>query len=196
MTAKKHAPRKHAKDQHKITAQEQFIIDLYPSARQVSTQTGMSWELILAQAAQETGWGKKVLAGTNNIFNVKALGDWKGLSKTFKVWEVVDGKKVWQDQPFRVYGSYQEALNDRVAFLRDNPRYRAAGLFDDKTKGDLRKEAAALQKGHYATDPHYADAMVKVFDGRTMQRALKEAQAKEAAASAATAPAPQPSPHP
>lgn len=40
---------------------EQFIADLYPAAAKVSQETGMSKELILAQAALETGWGEKVL---------------------------------------------------------------------------------------------------------------------------------------
>ncbi len=159
-----------------VNAHEQFIVRLYPAARQVARKTGMSWELMLAQAAQETGWGQKILPGTHNIYNVKAFGGWKGASKTFKVWEIEKGSKVWKEQPFRVYGSYQDALEDRVAFLRGNARYRAAGLFDAGTRGDLRKEAQALQKGHYATDPHYAESLIKLFNGYTMQRALREIQ--------------------
>lgn len=194
MVAKKHAhKKKNAKDAHKIGASEQFIINLYPAARDVAAKTGMSWELILAQAAQETGWGQKVLPGSNNIFNIKDSPDWKGATRMYKVPEYINGKKVYMDSPFRVYGSYQEGLEDRIAFLRDNPRYAAAGLFDNGTKGNLRKEADALQKGHYATDPHYADHMAHVFEGPTMTRALKEAQAREAAAAAAQSAQSQPS---
>lgn len=149
----------------------------------------MSWELILAQAAGETGWGAKVLSGTNNIFNIKAIGGWKGPSKTFNVWEMENGKKVWKLQPFRVYGSYHESLTDRIAFLQQNKRYRKAGLFDTGTKGDLRKEATALQKAGYATDQLYADKLVTLFNGPTMQAAIKYAQQQAPAASSASAPA-------
>lgn len=132
----------------------------------------MSWQLILAQAAHETGWGKKVLPGTNNIFNIKAGPKWEGETKTFNVWERVDGKTIWVDQPFRVYETLDDAMADRVRFLRENPRYAKAGLFDEGTIGDLAKEAAALQKAGYATDESYAELLVEVFEGRTMRRAI------------------------
>lgn len=152
---------------------EQFIADLYPAARKIGQETGMSWELILAQAALETGWGEKVLPGTNNIFNIKADGGWQGASKEFRVPEFINGKWVQQDASFRVYPSIEEALRDRVEFLRDNPRYSRAGLFDEGTKGDLRKEADALQKAGYATDPAYADKLTEIFGGRTMRHGIE-----------------------
>lgn len=159
-------------------AKIEFIKSLYCDAKATSKETGMSWELILAQAAQETGWGQKVLAGTHNIFNIKASGGWTGEKKTFKVWEIRKGKKVWEDADFRVYADYHAALRDRVEFLKSNPRYAKAGLFDPGTLGDLRGEAGALQKAGYATDPNYADSLAKVFGGKTMQTAIKEAEAK------------------
>ena len=129
-----------------MSDKENFIAGLYPAATKISQETGMSRELILAQAAQETGWGKHVLSGTNNIFNIKASGDWTGPTKTFNVWEIEGGKKVWKDQDFRVYDSVEETLRDRVKFLQENQRYAKAGLFDEGTKGNFEKEAAALQR--------------------------------------------------
>ncbi|MDM0040270.1 glucosaminidase domain-containing protein [Variovorax sp. J22G21] len=154
---------------------EQFIANLYPAAVTVSQQTGMSKELILAQAALETGWGEKVLPGTNNLFNIKASPDWRGPTKTFSVPEFVGGKKVMVDAEFRVYGSNEKALNDRVKFLQENPRYAESGLFDLGTKGNLEKEATALQKAGYATDPEYAKQLAAVYHSPTMQRAVKAA---------------------
>jgi len=167
---------------------ERFIADLYPAARKISRETGMAWETILAQAAQETGWGKKVLPGTNNIFNIKADAGWHGPSKTFNVWEIENGKKVWKDQSFRVYGSVEEALRDRVEFLRQNSRYAKAGLFAEGTLGNLEKEAAALQKAGYATDPFYARSLAAVFNGPTMQRGIQLAGGQELRSSHATDP--------
>ncbi len=158
-------------------AKEQFITDLYPAAAKVAQQTGMSKELILAQGALETGWGEKVLPGTNNIFNIKTSPDWRGPAKTFTVPEFLDGKKVMVKAEFRVYASAEEALNDRVKFLQENPRYAKSGLFDPGTKGILEKEAAALQKAGYATDPDYAKQLAAVYHGPTMQRAIKAATA-------------------
>lgn len=154
----------------------EFIKNLYCPARVVADETGASWELILSQAAQETLWGEKILPGTNNIFNIKADPSWEGESKMFNVHEIVNGSKIWVDAPFRVYPTILDSLRDRMAFLKDNPRYGKAGLFDADTKGNLEKEAAALQKAGYATDPNYATSLKTVFDGKTMQRAVKEAQ--------------------
>jgi flagellar protein FlgJ len=153
-----------------------FIKELYCPARQVADETGCSWQLILAQAAQETGWGEKILAGTNNIFNIKASPDWNGDVKTFNVWEIVAGNKIWVNAPFRVYASILDSLRDRQKFLEDNKRYRRAGLQDEDVKGDLVKEAQALQRAGYATDPSYAAKLQEVFDGKTMQSAIAEAK--------------------
>jgi len=73
-----------------------------------------------------------------------------------------------------VYGSTEEALRDRVKFLQENPRYTKAGLFDEGTKGDFAKEAAALQKAGYATDPLYARHLMAVYHSPTMQEAIRQ----------------------
>lgn len=156
-------------DENKV----EFIARLTPLAKKVAGESGMSYELILAQAAQETGWGEKVLPGTNNIFNIKADSSWTGEKKTFNVWEIRGGKKVWEDAAFRVYGSEEEALRDRVKFLQENPRY--ADMFKDGVKGNFEKEADALQKAGYATDPNYSQSLKAVFDGPTMSAGLKAA---------------------
>jgi len=153
-----------------------FIKQLYCPARAMAAETGCSWELILAQAAQETGWGEKVLPGTNNIFNIKASAGWDGESKVFHVWEKVGGKKVWVDAPFRVYPNVLASLKDRAQFLKSNPIYTKAGLFDKDTVGDFAKEAAALKEAGYATDENYVQALKKVWNGRTMRRAVAAAQ--------------------
>ena len=153
-----------------------FIAKIYPAAIQASKETGMSWELILAQAALETGWGEKTLPGTNNLFNIKADKSWQGESKVFRVWEMKGKEKVWQNDAFRVYKDYTEAFTDRAHFLQKNPRYEKAGLFDESVKGNMEAEARALQKAGYATDPQYAEKLVEIFNGKTMQQALKYAQ--------------------
>lgn len=164
-----------------MDAHEEFIARLYPAARKIATETGMSWELMLAQAAHETGWGRKALPGTNNAYNVKAAGGWTGETKTFRVWEKnkKTGKVYWVDDAFRVYDSVEDSLRDRVKFLRENPRYAAAGLFDEGTLGVLEAEASALEKAGFASDDDYAIKLVDVFHGRTMRRAIARVTGQE-----------------
>jgi flagellum-specific peptidoglycan hydrolase FlgJ len=164
--------------------QQQFIADLYPAARRISEETGQSWELILAQAATETGWGQKVLPGTNNLYNIKADSSWHGETKTFNVKEYDKaGNAHMSEEKFRVYGSYEESLRDRMAFLETNPRYAKAGIYDPGVKGNLEKEAHALQKAGYATNPVYASDMIELARGPTMAAgiALAEGRGPQAA---------------
>ncbi|WP_080433338.1 TIGR02594 family protein [Burkholderia ubonensis] len=155
----------------------EFIKNLYCPARQLADETGCSWKLILAQAAQETGWGERVLQGTNNVFNIKADSSWHGESRTFTVEEQrEDGSKYWVTAPFRVYPSVLESLRDRQKFLASNPRYAAAGLYNDGVKGNLEAEARALQSAGYATDKKYAKNIIEVAGGPSMKRAIERAQ--------------------
>ncbi|KML22298.1 MULTISPECIES: TIGR02594 family protein [Burkholderia] len=155
----------------------EFIKNLYCPARQVADETGCSWKLILAQAAQETGWGEHVLEGTNNFFNIKADASWHGESRNFTVPEErEDGSKYWVTAPFRVYPSMLESLRDRQKFLASNPRYAAAGLYSEGVKGNLEAEARALQSAGYATDKKYAKNIIEVAGGKSMKRAIERAQ--------------------
>jgi len=150
--------------------QLEFAASLYCTARMYSERIGCSWELIIAQACQECGWGEKCLEGTNNIYNIKADPSWKGTSKKFFVREEIRGvdQKVWAD--FRVYGSYAESLADRMRFLEQNRRYR--DLLKPGIKGDYRKEAWEMQNSGYATDSGYATAIINVIETQTFRRAM------------------------
>jgi hypothetical protein len=152
-----------------------FVLSIVEAAKKVASETGLSYELTLAQAVQETAWGTSlVLKGTNNLFSIKADPSWNGPKKLFhNVPEVINGSVQYVDAEFRVYANYEEAIRDRVKFLSSNPRYTA--LFEEGTLGSFEAEARVLQSAGYATDPSYADKLVSVFQGKTMQHALRVA---------------------
>jgi hypothetical protein len=160
------------------TPQQQFIADIYPSVRKVADETGVSAELLLAQAAAETGWGQKVLPGTNNLYNIKADSSWHGESKTFEVPEFRNRHKVMEDAKFRVYDSYEESIKDRIKFVQENPTYAKHGLLDPGVKGNLVKEAQALQAAGYATDPNYAQNLIDIANGPTMRKGIALAEGR------------------
>ena len=156
---------------------DNFITRLYPAAVQASQDTGLSWELMLAQAALETRWGRQgSLADTHNLFNIKADRQWKGPQQQVHVWEVEGGRTRWQHDGFRVYPDEAASLQDRNRFLQTQPRYARAGLLHPDTLGDYEREAQALQRAGYAADPHYASKLIRIVEGPTMQRALAHAQ--------------------
>lgn len=156
-----------------MSAQTDFIASIYWPAKDISDKTGLSLQTMLAQAAQETGWGAKVLPGTNNIFNIKADSSWKGATVTVTVPEYINGTYLNVPSKFRVYESVEAALLDRVNFLQSNPRY--SSLFQQGTLGNFEREAITLQTSGYATDPKYATNLISVFGGKTMQSSIDQA---------------------
>lgn len=143
--------------------QQSFVDRLQPHAEAASRATGIPAHLIVGQAALESGWGKreiKMADGSTsfNLFSIKAGKGWNGKVAEITTTEYSNGVAYKQIERFRAYGSYTEAFQDYAKLLSDNPRY-AAVIGKDGAQGF----AQALQQAGYATDPHYADKLVKVI---------------------------------
>ena len=152
---------------------ERFIAELYPAAHRVSQEADLSLEFILAQAARESDWGRNIPPGSHNIFSLRAGTDWVGLRQAQDETQVVDGRVATSSQMFRVYASFDDALRDQLRTLREDLGVTAAGLFDEGVRGDVRREARALQRAGYATDSRYAEQLIAVANGPTMARGLQ-----------------------
>ncbi len=149
--------------------QQNFVQRLTPSALQASRETGVPAQLMLGQAALETGWGQHEIRlpdGSNsyNLFGIKASSAWGGKVAEVTTTEYHDGIPNKQVEKFRAYSSYAEAFSDYAHLLRDNPRY--AGVI--KEGRGAHAAAQALQSAGYATDPNYADKLVKVMNRISM----------------------------
>lgn len=141
-----------------------FVQRMSEPARSASQASGVPHELILAQAALETGWGRHGIAtadgrDSHNLFGIKAGGGWQGETTEVTTHEYVDGRRTRVTQTFRVYDSHDAAFADYAQLLANNPRY--AGVLK---AADARQAALALQQGGYATDPRYADKLMGVMD--------------------------------
>ena len=144
--------------------QQDFVRRLTPSALQASRETGVPAQLMLGQAALETGWGQREIrlpdgGNSYNLFGIKAGSNWNGKVAEVTTTEYHNGVPSKQVEEFRAYGSYAEAFNDYAHLLRDNPRY--AGVMQEGQSAPAT--ARALQSAGYATDPNYADKLVKVM---------------------------------
>lgn len=153
---------------------EQFVAEIWPLARQAAEQLSVDPKTLVAQAALETGWGRRPIrtadgADAHNLFGIKATG-WTGERARTRTTEYVDGQARRETAEFRAYGSAAESFADYVRMLSSNPRY-AEALRAGK---DGRKFAEALQKAGYATDPHYAAKLIAIAEGPTLQRALAQ----------------------
>lgn len=156
-----------------------FVRKVWNDAVEAGRGLGVPAHFVVAQAALETGWGRAELRRSDgtpsyNLFNIKAGANWKGDVVELPVTEYANGRAHTENARFRAYGSYAEAFRDYVSLLRDNPRY--AGAIG---KADARAFADGLATGGYATDPQYADKLVRVIGsdslgsaaGRAMQLA-------------------------
>lgn len=159
-----------------LTPQAAWLRDLVPAAVAESARSGHSAALILAQAALESNWGRSTsVARANNIFGIKADKSWTGERWNMVTREVRNGVSVMENAAWRVYKTVGDALKDRTAFLRGNPRYASAGLFAAGTLGNAIKEAQALLRAGYATDPAYVTKITSVLNGQTLRNGLAAA---------------------
>ncbi|UVC29968.1 flagellar assembly peptidoglycan hydrolase FlgJ [Pantoea sp. SOD02] len=140
-----------------------FISRLMRPAQQAAQQSGVHPHLILAQAALESGWGKREIPAadgtpSHNLFGIKATGDWQGKTTEITTTEYIDGVKRKVKAAFRVYDSYEHALSDYAKLLTKNPRYNRVVASTTPEQG-----AKALQAGGYATDPAYAQKLITII---------------------------------
>lgn len=151
---------------------EAFVRSVWPHAQRVADELGVSPKALVAQAALETGWGRRLAnreggTSSHNLFGIKAGSRWNGDRVSASTHEYVDGQRRSERADFRAYGSVGQSFDD-YARLLDNPRYaqaRAAGH-------DTRRFAQALQRAGYATDPAYAAKINAIAEGATLNRAL------------------------
>ncbi|MBO9515595.1 MAG: flagellar assembly peptidoglycan hydrolase FlgJ [Variovorax sp.] len=140
-----------------------FVSRMGASAQAASAASGVPAPLILAQAALESGWGKREIRaddGTQsfNLFGIKADKSWQGPVVETTTTEYIDGEPQRVRAKFRAYGSYEEAFTDYARFMTRNPRY--AGVV---TAGDPTEAAHGLQRAGYATDPQYGQKLVRIM---------------------------------
>ncbi len=145
--------------------QQDFVRRMTPHAVQASQETGVPTHLVMGQAALESGWGRREIRLSDgstsfNLFGIKAGGNWNGKVAEVVTTEYHNGIASKQVEKFRAYSSYTEAFSDYAHLLRDNPRY-AQVLQSGQGSPGL---AHALQRAGYATDPDYADKLVKVMN--------------------------------
>ncbi|AVI61820.1 flagellar assembly peptidoglycan hydrolase FlgJ [Halomonas sp. GFAJ-1] len=143
---------------------QRFMTKLAAPAQAASQESGVPAELILAQAALETGWGRHEIAtrqGSNshNLFGIKAGSHWQGKTTDVVTHEYINGRRTQIVDTFRVYDSFEHAFTDYANLIGNNPRY--AGVVQ---AGSAEQAARELQQGGYATDPRYADKLVAIMN--------------------------------
>ena len=143
--------------------QRQFVERLRSHAERAARKLGTTPEVLMAQAALETGWGKHVVGGANgqtshNLFSIKADPSWEGRTVTQRTLEVLGGRPVKVSAAFRAYKDVGAAFDDYVDFIQRNPRYQRA----IERAADPKAYVQELQRAGYATDPAYAQKILQI----------------------------------
>lgn len=141
-------------------SQLEFLAAIRPYAEETGQRLGVSPDIVAAHAALESGWGQRPVRtasgdDSNNLFGIKAGGQWQGDVAASLTTEYEHGAAVKRVERFRSYPDQAAAFRDYADMLTDNPRYQAA--LNSGT--DARAFARGLAAGGYATDPSYADKL-------------------------------------
>jgi len=157
-----------------FSSHSDFVKTLMPYAEEATEEMEVTPQVLIAQAALETGWGQHIQKLPNgkssyNLFNIKADSRWNGDSLKTKTLEY-HGVAQQQNASFRVYGSYAESFRDYVNFIKTNPRYEIAL----ETVADPESYAQELQNAGYATDPKYADKIIDIYQREVVAAPFSE----------------------
>jgi len=150
-----------------------FVRELWPHAKRAADELGAKPEMLIAQAALETGWGQRMIRGADgsnsfNLFGIKADKGWQGARASTETIEFRDGLMRKERAQFRAYASPEESFSDYVDFLKSNPRYSDALRQAD----DAPAFSRALSEAGYATDPDYAGKINRIMGSSHLREAL------------------------
>jgi LysM repeat protein len=148
-----------SKAQQRISIEE-YVNTYKEIAMEEMKRTGVPASITLAQGILETENGNSELVKkSNNHFGIKCKEDWKGPSVSHTddaPWEC-----------FRKYETAEESYRDHSNFLRTRKYY--ASLFDIDPS-DYKAWAYGLKKAGYATNPQYAQQLIKYIETYNLQQ--------------------------
>ena len=141
-----------------------FVDQHSRAAQAAEAAMGIPAAFMVAQAAHESGWGRREIrhadgAPSHNLFGIKAGAGWNGPVAEITTTEYVDGQARKVTARFRAYASYAESFADYARLMKNNPRYQA--VVEAETPQAF---AQGLQRAGYATDPAYADKLTRVIN--------------------------------
>ena len=135
---------------------QRFIESVAPGAINGWNKYGVLPSVTVAQAIIESGWGRSGLATqAHNLFGIK--GSYNGNSVTMPTREVYGGRSVYINDAFRAYANNSQSVEDHGSFLYVNSRYH--NLLGDTNYASVARK---LQADGYATDPNYANALIRM----------------------------------
>ena len=130
-------------------------------------RTGIPASIKLAQGILESRFGNSSLAtDANNHFGIKCHDGWSG-GRYYLKDDDRDKSGRLIKSCFRVYPHAEQSFYDHSEFLTTRSRY--AGLFQLQ-RDDYKGWARGLKQAGYATNPQYANLLIKVVEDNKLYR--------------------------
>ncbi|MBK9255580.1 MAG: glucosaminidase domain-containing protein [Saprospiraceae bacterium] len=124
-------------------------------------RTGIPASITLAQGLHESHYGTSKLATeANNHFGIKCKTYWTGKTYYHKD-DDLNKRGQLIESCFRAYNSTVDSYVDRSNFLSQTERYQS--LFKI-SRFDYAEWAKGLKNSGYATDPDYADKLIRKIE--------------------------------
>lgn len=127
----------------------QFVQQVGPLAKAVADRLNVDPSILIGQWGLETGWGKSVIPGTNNLGNIKDFSG-RGIA-------AIDNMTGSRDK-YRQYDSL-DGFGDDFAGLIERRYQGAIGA-----GADAQRFASELKRGGYAEDPAYVEKLVRAAE--------------------------------
>ncbi len=138
----------------------EYIERYSPIAVAHAEKYGIPASIKMAQGILESGYGNGTLAReANSHFNIKARSDWRGA--------VVYHDDDLPGEGFRAYDTPEDSWIDHSEYLARQPRYDSLFRHDVT---DYRSWARGLKNAGYATDPLYAEKLIRVIEDNELWR--------------------------
>ncbi len=155
----------------RIESPREFVDQMRPHAERAAARLGVSPDVLISQAALETGWGKAIIQdpdgnNSHNLFGIKADARWQGERVAVPTIEYENGVASKQIHLFRAYDSYAESFDDYANFIQSNPRYENVL----SVAAIPQQYLAGLQQAGYATDPEYASKINRIMEHNVVRK--------------------------
>lgn len=165
----------------------QFKAKLIGKALDIQKRLGIDPNLLIAQSALESNWGRSELTTKDNNYFGMTAGSWLAKGLPVSDWPTTEyvnkpaDQIIYFDVPgdiiakeavsptqtklrvhryFRHYDTMEASLDDWANLISSYSGYKSA--YAAAQKGDLTAFAKSMQEAGYATDPQYAQKVLDV----------------------------------
>lgn len=152
-----------------IRQHKAFIREIGPIAKEVDKSFDLLPSITIAQACLESDYGKSDLAQKyNNLFGVKGTNPNTSAVLTTKEFE--KGKWVVVKARFQIYDSYEASIRAHARLFQKGTSWNRQQYRHVLTAKEYKKQAHALVKDGYATDPNYANKLINLIEEYNLAR--------------------------